>query len=122
PRYPSRTRALGPVRFRAGQFALDGARVRLQTARGAPPLVVRLARALPYPPSEVRAVTLLIDAGRVVLDVTAEIDVGPTPGTATAGVDLGIIHPFAVACGDEALVISGRALRAEGRLHLTDSP
>ena len=120
-RYPRRKKALVPVRFRAGQFALDGARVRLQTARGAPPLVVRLARALPYPPGEVRAVTLLIDAGRVVLDVTAEIDVGPAPGTATAGVDLGIIHPFAVASGDEALVISGRALRAEGRLHLTDS-
>ncbi|TML43758.1 MAG: hypothetical protein E6G27_00685, partial [Actinobacteria bacterium] len=83
-RYPRRKKSLVPVRFRAGQFALDGARVRLQTARGAPPLVVRLARALPYPPAQVRAVTLLIDAGRVVLDVTAEIDVGPAPGTATA--------------------------------------
>ena len=32
-RYPRRKKALVPVRFRAGQFALDGARVRLQTAR-----------------------------------------------------------------------------------------
>jgi len=120
-RYPRRKKALVPVRFRAGQFALNGARVRLQTARGAPPLVVGLARALPYPPGEVRAVTLVMDAGRVVLDVTAEITVAPPPGSATAGVDLGIIHPFAVASGNEALVISGRALRAEGRLHLTDA-
>ena len=120
-RYPRRKKALVPVRFRAGQFALDGARVRLQTARGAPPLVVRLARALPYPPGDVRAVSLVVDAGRVVLDVTAEIAVAPAPGTAVAGVDLGIVHPFAVACGDAALVVSGRALRAEGRLHLTDT-
>src|SRR5256885_16345298 len=93
----------------------------MQTARGAPPVTVRLARALPYPPARVRAVTLVVDAARVVLDVTAEIAVAPAPGTAIAGVDLGITHPFAVACGDEALVISGRALRAEGRLHLTDT-
>ena len=120
-RYPRRKKALVPVRFRAGQFSLDGRRVRLQTARGAPPLTVRLARALPYPPAQVRAVSLVVDAARVVLDVTAEIAVAPAPGSAVAGVDLGIIHPFAVACGDEALVISGRALRAEGRLHLTDT-
>ncbi|TMK66877.1 MAG: hypothetical protein E6G60_02010, partial [Actinobacteria bacterium] len=38
-----------------------------------------------------------------------------------AGVDLGIIHPYAVADGDEALLVSGRALRAEERLHLADT-
>jgi putative transposase len=39
-----------------------------------------------------------------------------------AGVDLGIIHPFAVAGpDDQALLVSGRAIRAEHRLHLADT-
>ena len=39
-----------------------------------------------------------------------------------AGVDLGIIHPYAVAGPDgEALLVSGRAIRAEHRMHLADS-
>jgi IS605 OrfB family transposase len=37
-----------------------------------------------------------------------------------AGVDLGIIHPFAVASAHQALVVSGRAIRAENRLHLAE--
>jgi IS605 OrfB family transposase len=35
-------------------------------------------------------------------------------------VDPGIIHPFAVVSGEEALLVSGRGLRAECYLHLTD--
>ena len=35
--------------------------------------------------------------------------------------DPGIIHPYAVAGPDEALVVSGRAIRAEERLHLADT-
>ena len=38
-----------------------------------------------------------------------------------AGVDLGIIHPYAVALDDQALLVSGRAIRAEERLHLADT-
>src|SRR5262249_42199417 len=39
-----------------------------------------------------------------------------------AGVDLGIIHPYAVAGPDGAgLLVSGRAIRAEHRMHLADS-
>jgi putative transposase len=38
-----------------------------------------------------------------------------------AGVDPGIIHPFAVVSGEEALLVSGRALRAECHLHLADT-
>jgi hypothetical protein len=37
-----------------------------------------------------------------------------------AGVDPGIIHPLAVATADQALLISGRAVRAEEFLHLED--
>ena len=37
-----------------------------------------------------------------------------------AGVDLGIIHPYAVAGRSAALLVSGRAIRAEERLHLAD--
>ena len=39
-----------------------------------------------------------------------------------AGVDLGIIHPYAVAGpGGEGLLVSGRAIRAEHRMHLADT-
>jgi transposase len=39
-----------------------------------------------------------------------------------AGIDVGIIHPYAAVGPDgDAFVISGRALRAEERLHLEDS-
>ena len=71
--------------------------------------------------------TLLYDAGRLWVDVTAEVPVGcyppgqePDPGR-VAGVDLGIIHPYAVAGpGGEGLLVSGRAVRAEHRMHLAD--
>jgi putative transposase len=61
------------------------------------------------------------------VDVTAEVPVAcypagqePDPGR-VAGVDLGIIHPYAVAgADDEGLLVSGRAIRAEHRMHLAD--
>lgn len=121
--FPRRKRRLYPVRFRMGQFALDGRGVRLATARGRPPLRVRLARDIPYDRDRIRSVTLVYDAGRLLLDVTAAVSVedhGLDPGR-IAGVDVGIIHPFAVAGPDDALVVSGRALRAEERLHLEDT-
>jgi putative transposase len=62
------------------------------------------------------------------VDVTAEVPVAcypagqePDPGR-IAGVDLGIIHPYAVAGpGGEGLLVSGRAIRAEHRMHLADT-
>jgi transposase len=119
---------LVPVRWYHGTFGIDGRRVRIPTATGTAALWVRLARDLPYPVEEVRSVTLLSEGGRLFLDVTAEVPVtmyergtGPEPSR-TAGVDLGIIHPYAVAGPDgEGLLVSGRAIRAEHRLHLADS-
>jgi IS605 OrfB family transposase len=126
-RYPRRRRGLVPVRWYARTFALDGRTLRLPTARGRPPLLVRLDRDVPYPPGQVRSVTLGFDAGRLYLDVTAEVPVtaypqgtGPDPAR-VAGVDLGIIHPYAAAGpGDQRLLVSGRAIRAECRQHLRD--
>jgi hypothetical protein len=71
---------------------------------------------------------LLYDAGRLWADVTAEVpvtvyapDAEPDPAR-VAGVDLGIIHPYAVAGPDrQALLVSGRAVRAEHHLHLKDT-
>ena len=37
-----------------------------------------------------------------------------------AGIDPGIIHPLAISVGDRALLIAGRATRAEELLHLKD--
>ena len=95
--FPRRKRGLVPVRFRWGCFGLDGSRIRLSVARGAPELWVRLGRAVPYPSESIRSLTLV------------------------AGIDLGIIHPYAVMAGDEGLLVSGRAIRAEERLHLEDT-
>jgi transposase len=103
---------------------LDGRRLRLAVAKGQPEFWVRLTRAVPYDPASVRAVTLVAEGGRLYVDVSAEVlvedhDLDPAR---VAGVDLGIIHPYAVAGPDgDALVVSGRALRAEERLHLEDT-
>ncbi|WP_309233931.1 transposase [Micromonospora sp. ATA51] len=127
-RFPRRRRGLVPVRWYHGTFTLDGRRVRVPTARGTSPLWVRLAREVPYPVEQVRSVTLLCEGGRLFLDVTAEVPVavyppGEEPDPArVAGVDLGIIHPYAVAGPDgEGLLVSGRAIRAEHRMHLADT-
>ena len=127
-RFPRRRRRMMPVRWYHGRFELEGRRLRIPVARGRAPLRVRLDRDLPYPAGQVRSVTLFYDAGRLWADVTAEVPVaayppgaGPDPAR-VAGVDLGIIHPYAVAGPDgEALLVSGRAVRAEHHLHLKDS-
>jgi IS605 OrfB family transposase len=121
--FPRRKRALVPVRFRKGCFAVDGSRVRLRVAKGPPELWVRLGRAIPYPSGSLRSVTLVAEAGRLYLDMTAEVavEVHHLDPARFAGVDLGIIHPYAVMAGDEALLVSGRAIRSEVRLHLEDT-
>ena len=89
-------------------------------------MTLRLSRPVPYPPDMVRSVTLLNVGAKLVVDVTAEVPVatyeeGLGPYSArVAGVDLGIIHPYAVATEGAALVVSGRAIRAEHRLHLAE--
>jgi putative transposase len=126
-RFPRRRRALMPLRWYHGTFTLAGRRLRIPVARGRPPLWVRLDRDLPYPQEQVRSLTLYYDAGRLWVDVTAEVPVAcypaghePDPGK-IAGVDLGIIHPYAVAGpGGQGLLVSGRAIRAEHRMHLAD--
>ncbi len=136
-RFPRRRRGLVPVRFYAGTFTLavddaGRARVRLPVARGAAPRWVRLARPSPYPAESIRSVRLVHEGRRLVLEVTAEVsiddyppEVAPDPAR-VAGVDLGLIHPFAVLAPrggegrDQALLVSGRAVRAEHRLHLAE--
>ena len=93
-------------RYDAGTFSLDGRRLTLPTARGAPPLALRLTRDPPYDESGVRSVTLVHVGPKVFVDVTAEVPVAsydegtrPDPER-VAGVDLGIIHPFALAGAD----------------------
>jgi IS605 OrfB family transposase len=121
--FPRRKRALMPIRFYNGRFKLDGQRrVRLPVAAGRPALWVRLARPLPYPAEQIRAVTLFAEGGQLWLAVTAAIhvqqhDLDPNR---VAGVDLGVIHPYAVVGEQAALLISGRAIRAENYLHLRD--
>ena len=89
---------------------------------------MRLDRDVPYPARQVRSVTITSEGGRLCVEVTAEVPVATYPAGGgsdperVAGVDLGVIHPFAVAGPDGlGLVVSGRAIRAETRLHLSDS-
>src|SRR5205807_7159870 len=73
--------------------------------------------------NQIRSVTLGHDGGRLHVDVTAEVPVEDhhLDPDRVAGVDLGIIHPYAMAGAEEALLVSGRAMRAEARLHLADT-
>lgn len=121
--FPRRKKALVPVRYYHHTFGITQTSVRLPTAQGSPPLKLRLSRPVPYPVEAVRSVTLLFDAGRLYLDVTAQLEVEPANdrNTGVAGVDLGVIHPLAVAAEGGALLVSGRALRAQERLHLEDT-
>jgi transposase len=121
--FPRRKRALMPLRWYAGTFTLTEGRLRLSVAAGRPPLVVRLARPIPYPAAQVRAVTLVVDGGRLAVDVTAEVpvQVHDLDPDRVAGVDMGVIHPYAVVSGPDALLVSGRAARAEHHLHLADT-
>ncbi len=122
-RYPRRRRRLFPIRWYHDTFTLEGRRLRLSTARGTPELWVRLAWKVPYPVEQIRSVMLLVEAGCLVVDITAavRIEAADVDRARIAGVDLGIIHPYAVAAGDQALLVSGRAIRAEERLHLADT-
>ena len=118
-RFPRRKKALVPSRYYAGTFGLDRRQLRIPTAAGSSPLLVRLTREVPYPAGSIRSVTLLADGARLCVDITAEIEVESYgPGEAPdpnriAGVDLGIIHPFTVVADEGSLLVSGRALRAE---------
>jgi putative transposase len=115
-----------PSRYYAGIFALDDMHLTLPTARGCPPLALRLSRPVPYPQGTVRSVTMLNVGPKLFVDVTAEVPVaiyeeGLEPDPAKmAGVDLGIIHPYALVAPGAALLVSGRAIRAEHRLHLAE--
>ena len=122
-RYPRRKRALVPLRWHTGTFTVEDRRVRVSMAQGSAPCWLRLSRPVPYPSGSLRSVTLLADAGRLVLDVTAglEVEDHDLDPTRIAGVDLGIIHPIAARSAEQALLVSGRAIRAEDRLHLADT-
>jgi IS605 OrfB family transposase len=126
-RFPRRRRALMPLRWYHDRFTLEGRRLRIPLARDRPALWVWLDRDPPYPKGQVRSVTLLYDAGRLWVDVTAEVPVACYPAghepdpDRVAGVDLGVIHPYAAAGpGGQGLLVSGRAVRAEHRMHLAD--
>jgi IS605 OrfB family transposase len=122
--FPRKKRRLMPVRWRWGSFSVEGHRVTVATAKGAPPLVLRVSRPIPYPAESVRSVELGWRQGQHTLSLSALVPVadhglGPS---GVAGVDLGIIHPFAVAGPEgQGLLISGRELRAQHRLHLADT-
>lgn len=125
---PLRKHHVVPVTWRKGEFSLIPStaefrsRVRLSAARGFPCLEMSLSHDHPYDPGSLRRVRLLEDTGDLYLDITAWVKVASaavTPGT-VAGIDPGIIHPVAMSIAEQALLVSGRATRAEEFLHLED--
>jgi hypothetical protein len=122
-------RYLVPLTWRRGELTFspstgrNRARVELATRRGTVNLVLALSHDHPYDSELVRCVRLLSQAGELFLDITAWVALTPVELTSglIAGVDPGIIHPLAVACSSKALLVSGRASRAEEFLHLEDS-
>ena len=126
-RLPLRKHWLVPVSWRKGEFTLSfgpgpTGPGRACTARGYANLELALSHDHPYDPELVRAVRLFDVAGELFMDITAWVAVARAEVSPekVAGVDPGIIHPLAVAAGDQALLISGRAVRAEEFLHLED--
>jgi putative transposase len=127
-RLPLRKHWLVPVTWRKGEFALSAAsggrraRAVLSTARGYASLEVALSHDHPYDPELVRSVRLTEEAGELFIDITAWVALARAEviPEKVAGVDPGIIHPLAVATVDQALLVSGRAVRAEEFLHLED--
>ena len=127
---PLRKHWLVPVTWRKGRFRLvasaEGrrARVHLGTARGYRDLELSLSHDHPYDPALVRALRLFDEAGELFIDITAWVAVGQgqaeVAAAKVAGVDPGIVHPLVVATAGQALVVSGRAVRAEEFLHLED--
>ncbi len=127
-RYPRRRRGLVPVRWHAGTFTLDGRALRLPAARGRPPLLVRLDRDAPYP------------AGAGPVGDPRVRRRAPVPGRDRRGPRRGLpAGHWARPCpgrgrgpgrdppvrrrrpaGDQRLLVSGRAIRAECRQHLRD--
>jgi IS605 OrfB family transposase len=126
---PLKKHRLVPVSWRRGEFrltpstVLTRATVELSLKQGCSNLIVPLSHDHPYDPKLVRAVRLVEEGGEVFLDMTAWVAVisAHTDSEVAAGVDPGIIHPLAVASRDRALLVSGRAVRAEEFLHLEDS-
>ena len=127
-RFPRRRRALMPLRWYHGTFTLARRRLRIPVARGRPPLWVRLDRDMPYPPEQVRSVTLLYDAGRLWVDVTAEVPVAcyPEDRNRTRPGWRGWTWASSTRTrwpgpDGQGLLVSGRAIRAEHRMHLADT-
>jgi len=127
--YPTHKHYRMPVTWRRGRFSLSPpapgrrARVTLTTRRGVPNLTLKLSHFHPYDPEQVRCVRLTEEAGDLFLVVTAWVGVeqAQVDPEKVGGADPGIIHPWAVSSGEDALLISGRAIRAEEALHLSDS-
>jgi transposase len=126
---PLKKRRLVPVRWRKGEFTLTPAcgrrraRVELCARRGVKNLVLPLSQDHPYAPDTVREVKLVPEAGELFLDVTAYVPVERCATTrgVVSGVDPGVIHALTTTVGNDALVVSARALRAEEFLHLEDT-
>ena len=97
--------------------------------RGRPAVWVRLDRDLPDAAGQVRSVTLLYEAGRLWGDATAEVHgrllrgrpgagAGPGRGGGSAAASTRMRSPGADCVGP---VVTGRATRAEHRMHLADT-
>jgi putative transposase len=118
--YPHKRKRFRPTIWKNSGIQADDGVMRLALARGHESLLVRLPEHLSVLPQEsFREARLVYDraANRYEWHIVVEDgqELAPAPGERVAAVDLGEIHPASITDGEEAVVITNRALRANSQ-------
>lgn len=116
-RYPHQRKHFRTTIWKHTGIRIQGERMRLARARGLPPIEVNLPAELAGLPADAfREARLVWDrvSRRYYWHVVVEDGrpPEPPPGSKVAAGDPGEVHPMALTDGEEAVVISARALRA----------
>lgn len=109
-KYPWKYKKYYPVIWSSQGISLEGNKITLKMGRGRKPIVLDLPVAL----DQVNRVELVYQDGKYFLNcaITEVVEKPEKPGTKLAAIDLGEIHAMTITDGTEALIVTGRALRA----------
>ena len=110
-RYPYKAKKFFRVQWKAGAIKVKGRNIILSNGKGNKPLKLRLPRS--FANCQPKAVELIWNNGYW-LNLTIKVDDNeqPVTGSGVAAIDMGEIHAITITDGYDALVISGRKLRA----------
>lgn len=109
-KYPWKQKRYYPVIWSSQGVILENRKITLKMGRGRKPIMVNL----PITLVAVNRVELVYKDGRYSLNcaVAEIVDKPEKPGDKIAAVDLGEIHAMTITDGNEALIVTGRALRS----------